>query len=565
MSLGAASWDARAGRPMTTRPITAFPRRLREPFGPPEHFNIEDPTMRILLCCATCLAIATIASAQAIRSAAPYVDGYRQLAGSLERCQDALSRISGLEKDLRECGPSAAPDAVRRIIHDLAGQISVLASESARMRSALGPGREALRRAVDVMGEKMARCDSAAAAAIEDVIKQQQLSLSRRYASAADAMSLLAGEWDTIAKRLDQCAAFLAQSGAVALEWEKVTDLLPAAEDDETTQAISQAKSIARAVAARFDLLQKLKKGLPRLKAALSVLGYTVDTAPDPQTSGPNAPRPARTVTLNPGATQGDSPLPARPRALPAIRASSTVEELRRTGWLTVGSDSGRTPSLAVAARRSPGPLVSASPTFEAEVRNLLSWDREYYAPNIGIHFRLVPVGGASGAQLTRYPTPRSGAAQLLLEPGDTIYNLDALPIRQAVDVMNHHGRTDVSLINVRTGRPQTGVMILPGYTPLPPDVPPELYAGNLGIHYQLIPNADGVLGARLTRTAFGNTPAAMLHLELGDMIVRLDGEPIRRPEDVLAHFDQTKVDLIDIRTGRPNTAFVQLPGRLAR
>ncbi len=120
----------------------------------------------------------------------------------------------------------------------------------------------------------------------------------------------------------------------------------------------------------------------------------------------------------------------------------------------------------------------------------------EYHAPNIGIFFRVVPVGNALGAELTRDPDPGSGAAQLLLEPGDTIYNLDSLPIRHAVDVMNHHGRTDVSFINVRTNGPQAGVMVLPPFTPLPADVPPENYAANLGIHYQLIPYEGGTLGA---------------------------------------------------------------------
>ena len=189
----------------------------------------------------------------------------------------------------------------------------------------------------------------------------------------------------------------------------------------------------------------------------------------------------------------------------------------------------------------------------------------EYHAPNIGIFFRLVPVGNALGAELTRDPDPGSGAAQLLLEPGDTIYNLDSLPIRHAVDVMNHHRRTDVSFINVRTNGPQAGVMVLPPFTPLPADVPPENYAANLGIHYQLIPYEGGTLGTRLSRTAFGNTPAAAIQLELGDMIIRLDGQPIRKPEDVLNHIDQTTIQFVNIRTGGIETRVVQLPGQVGR
>jgi hypothetical protein len=190
---------------------------------------------------------------------------------------------------------------------------------------------------------------------------------------------------------------------------------------------------------------------------------------------------------------------------------------------------------------------------------------REFFAPNIGIRFRMVPVGGASGARLTQDPQPGGGAAQLRLEPGDTIYNLDGLPIREAVDVMNHHGRTGVSFINIRTGQPQAGVMRLPDYTPSPPDMPQESYAANLGMHYQLIPYEGGTLGARLSRTAYGNTPAAIMQLERGDMIIRLDGQPIHRPEDVLSHVDQTAVEFVNIRTGKIETRSVQLPGQAPR
>ena len=185
---------------------------------------------------------------------------------------------------------------------------------------------------------------------------------------------------------------------------------------------------------------------------------------------------------------------------------------------------------------------------------------------------RRISASTSASSRLATRPAPvnaRSrpwlGAAQLRLEPGDTIYNLDALPIRHAVDVMNHHGRTDVSFINVRTNRPQAGVMMLPPFTPLPADVPPENYCPNLGIHYQLIPRSDGTFGARLSRTAFGNTPAAAIQLELGDMIIRLDGQPIRKPEDVLNHIDQTTIEFVNIRTGGVETRVVQLPGQVAR
>ncbi|MFI5460130.1 MAG: hypothetical protein ACHRXM_32330 [Isosphaerales bacterium] len=193
--------------------------------------------------------------------------------------------------------------------------------------------------------------------------------------------------------------------------------------------------------------------------------------------------------------------------------------------------------------------------------------DREFFAPNLGIHFKLVRVGGAAGAKLTRTPPKDAGVSNILvnnspvhLEPDDVIYNLDSLPIREAVDVMNHHGQTVVSFIDCRTGRAFAGVMALPSYTPLPDDVPKEIYAENLGMHYQLLASGDGAFGARLSRTARPNTPAGALRLERGDMITRLDGHPIHGPEDVLNHFAGTSVEFVNIRNGVAQSASVQLP-----
>ena len=105
-------------------------------------------------------------------------------------------------------------------------------------------------------------------------------------------------------------------------------------------------------------------------------------------------------------------------------------------------------------------------------------------------------------------------APQCDLEPGDVIYNMDSLSIRKAVDVMNHHDQTVVSFIDSRTGRAFAGTMVLPSYTPLPDDVPKELFADNLGMHYQLIALGSGAF-ARLSRTAPSNTSAGMLRLDL--------------------------------------------------
>ena len=48
-------------------------------------------------------------------------------------------------------------------------------------------------------------------------------------------------------------------------------------------------------------------------------------------------------------------------------------------------------------------------------------------------------------------------------------------------------------------------------------------------------------------------------------MIMRLDDQPIKKAEDVLAHFDQTTVDFINIRTGKLERRVVQLPGQAGR
>ena len=217
--------------------------------------------MRFFLCCGTCLVIAAVASAQPPASSAPFVDCYRQLAGSLDRCQDALSRIGALERELEECGQNPGPDAVRRLIHELAGEVAALRSECGQIRPAIGLGRQALRQASETLIEKAAESDGAAAEEAEDVIKQQQLALSRQYGSAAETMSKLCKEWEAAAKKLDRGATFLAQAASVTLQWEKLAGVMPSIVPDENSLAAGQAMTIAGAVAERFDLLPRLKDG----------------------------------------------------------------------------------------------------------------------------------------------------------------------------------------------------------------------------------------------------------------------------------------------------------------
>jgi hypothetical protein len=185
------------------------------------------------------------------------------------------------------------------------------------------------------------------------------------------------------------------------------------------------------------------------------------------------------------------------------------------------------------------------------------------YAPNLGIEFELVPAGNAMGARLTKAPIAGSGAARLGLVVGDVITLLDDLPIRYAVDVMNHHGVTDVVFKRAGSERLQKFRVALRDFTPPPPEAPVENSAPNIGIFYQLVPY-EGKLGARLSRTSYTG-PAATIPLEQGDMILRIDGQPITKPEDVTNHVDDTTFEFINNRTGNTQTIRLRLPSTVAR
>ena len=90
-----------------------------------------------------------------------------------------------------------------------------------------------------------------------------------------------------------------------------------------------------------------------------------------------------------------------------------------------------------------------------------------------------------------------------------------------------------------------------PTTQPSSPPGPPELYAGNLGIYYTPVNYPDGTFGARITRAPDQNSPVGQVGLEIGDTIFELDGQHFNRPEDVLAHKDQTTVDVINVRNNQ--------------
>ncbi len=99
-----------------------------------------------------------------------------------------------------------------------------------------------------------------------------------------------------------------------------------------------------------------------------------------------------------------------------------------------------------------------------------------------------------------------------------------------------------------------------------PPVTPPGgpnnglTFAGNLGIHYERLPNNDGTFAARIARPPEPASPAALGGLEAGDIILMLDGMPFRTEEDVLHHVDRTTVTLIDVRTNAQQEAVIQIP-----
>jgi PDZ domain len=177
----------------------------------------------------------------------------------------------------------------------------------------------------------------------------------------------------------------------------------------------------------------------------------------------------------------------------------------------------------------------------------------EHLAGNVGVYYEMKPYQSAVGARLTRPSVPGSPAASIGLEPGDMIISLDDIPLREPIDFQLHYARTSLVFINIRTGQPQTAELDLGPSTVI------DHYAANLGIYYVLYPYG-GSMGARLTRYPVAGTACAGLRLEPGDMIVSLDGLPIRTHADVANHFEQTTLQFINVRTGEPSAAEVNLP-----
>jgi hypothetical protein len=192
---------------------------------------------------------------------------------------------------------------------------------------------------------------------------------------------------------------------------------------------------------------------------------------------------------------------------------------------------------------------------FSLGVADGVSQTGEHLAGNLGVYYELKPYHSALGARLTRPSVPGSPAASIGLEPGDLIVSLDDIPFREPIDLQLHYARTKVVFINIRTGQPQTAEL------DLGPRNFVDYHAANLGIYYVLYPYG-GSMGVRLTRYPVAGSACAGLRLEPGDMIVSLDGQPIRTHADVASHVDRTALQFINVRTGQPSSVEVILPSQ---
>jgi hypothetical protein len=87
----------------------------------------------------------------------------------------------------------------------------------------------------------------------------------------------------------------------------------------------------------------------------------------------------------------------------------------------------------------------------------------DLFASNLGVYYQKTPyLDGTFGARLTRYPVANSPAAQLKLEPGDTIFALNGQRFTAPDDIQSHTQQTTVEFVNVRTNGSQKSDVYIP-------------------------------------------------------------------------------------------------------
>lgn len=189
---------------------------------------------------------------------------------------------------------------------------------------------------------------------------------------------------------------------------------------------------------------------------------------------------------------------------------------------------------------------------------------------------------GTIGARVTGAPRIGSAGARIGLETGDVIFEIDGQRLRTGQELEQARPNSILRLINVRNSQ-QTAVRFpesndgvptpnqgfpRPLQTPannLPGPQRPNagrntFFAANLGIEYERTPFDNGTFGARLTAPPAAGTPAAELQLEVGDVVFELDGQRFTTEQDVLNHFAQTNVRIINVRDKQIYAYTVDIP-----
>jgi hypothetical protein len=90
-----------------------------------------------------------------------------------------------------------------------------------------------------------------------------------------------------------------------------------------------------------------------------------------------------------------------------------------------------------------------------------------------------------------------------------------------------------------------------------------DFHAPNLGLYFR--PEAyRGALGLRVTRPLLSGSPLAPWRIGTGDLIVEMDGLPLRHPVDVLTHVGVTSLVVLPAQNGQPLRVQATLPLQVA-